>query len=92
MPEIPCRWSNMQGEDEWHMEIEHDQFSTGEPFVVSVWMEGASEGIAWDGLATATPEQAREMAAALTLYADYADEANGRVANRDSQVDRTEDR
>lgn len=79
MAEIPTRWANKQGSDEWHMEIEHDRFSTDEPFVVSIWLEGDSDGETWDALATATPAQAREMAAALVHYADEAERADKRL-------------
>jgi hypothetical protein len=93
LSKLPVRWSNQQGEDEWHMEIEHDRFSESEPFVVSIWLEGASEGIAWDALATATPTQAREMADALRHYADEAERAekwlaNGQVETDEEELDR----
>jgi hypothetical protein len=77
----PARWSNTQGSDEWHLEIEHDRFKDDEPFVVSIWVEGTEEdGVRFDSLVTATPEQAREMADALRIYADQAEAANARVA------------
>jgi hypothetical protein len=90
---LPARWANEQGSDEWHMEIEHDRFSESEPFVVSIWLEGVSEGIAWDALATATPAQAREMADALRHYADEAERADkwlvdGAVVTDETEVDR----
>lgn len=79
--EVPNRWESTAGEDEWRVEIEADCFADDEPFVVSVWIEG-EEGVdgpserSFQALATPTPEQAREMAAALVLYADLADDAN----------------
>lgn len=73
---MPVRWTNQRGSDEWHLEIEHDRFSESEPFVVSIWMEGESEGETWDALATPTPAQAREMADALRHYADEAERAD----------------
>lgn len=74
---IPNRWESSAGDDSWRMEIEHDRFKIDEPMVVSVWIEGETrKGEPFDALATATPEKAREMAAALILYAGYAEEAN----------------
>jgi hypothetical protein len=61
------------------MEIEHDRFAENEPFVVSVWLEGVSDGETWDALATATPTQARQMADALRHYADEAEHADARL-------------
>lgn len=75
---IPNRWEGSEGSDTWRVEIEHDRFSTDAPMVVSLWIEGEAEDEGkFDALATATPDQAREMAAALILYAGYAEEANG---------------
>jgi hypothetical protein len=57
------------------------------PFVVSLWIEGeeARERRLFDALATPSPEQAREMAAALLLYADSADHNNSMRLNREQE-------
>jgi hypothetical protein len=57
------------------------------PFVVSLWIEGeeARERRLFDALATPSPEQAREMAAALLLYADSADYNNSMRLNREQE-------
>lgn len=75
---LPWRWDGGSDEgDTWHLEIECDRFKEGAPMVVSVWMEGEeSDGVRFDSLATASPEQAREMAAALMFYADAAEKVN----------------
>jgi hypothetical protein len=48
------------------------------PYVVSIWLEGeeAKTLKPFQALATATSAQAREMAAALLVYAHLAEQAN----------------
>ncbi len=67
----------------WWVEIEHDCFTIGEPFTVSLMVRD-DDGTA---LATPTPDEARAMAAALTHYAALADAANARPAVTAAAID-----
>lgn len=78
---IPSHWSGEDEGEHWAVLIEHDRVTEGEPCVVAVEIEN------WDAdephvttLACASPEQAREMAAALTLYAAEVDRENAAPA------------
>lgn len=72
------RW---EGEFEgwsWSLEVEHDRFSTDEPFVVSVGAMDEDEDGKSETLLCLSPIQAREVAAALLVYANFAEEANAK--------------
>jgi hypothetical protein len=79
---MTARWVLADAEEPWAVEIEHDRFSEGEPFVVSIWVQEATGDVPSSEarMATPTAEQAREMAAALLRAADAADAANTRRA------------
>lgn len=69
-PIIPKNWSGGESDDEWRCEIEHDLMDVGEPLVVTVYVEEYTDGKRTsDALACASPQQAREMADALHVYA-----------------------
>jgi len=68
-------WKDSEG-DEWSVVVQHDCFEQGGPFLVSLWIE-SEDGSA---LATPTPDQAREMATALNVYADEAEKATAQIA------------
>lgn len=74
----PWRWDGGDPDgDNWCLEIEVDRFKQDAPLVVSIWVEGEEEdGVRFDSLVTATPEQAREMAATLIACADSAERQN----------------
>jgi hypothetical protein len=80
-PLIPNRWIGASEADQtiWRVEIEHDRFSTDEPFVVSLLVADTDDGRT-EALATPSPAQAREMAAALLVYAHFAERGNERVS------------
>lgn len=75
---VPKKWEGSSETEQvaWTVEIEHDRFSCGEPFVVSLLVADHDEDGRSEALATPTPAQAREMAAALLVYAHFAERAN----------------
>lgn len=74
----PNRWTGEPEPGEsWTAEIEHDRMSGGEPMVVTVWARHHDGTDDHETLVCATPAVAREMATALRLYADLAEQANG---------------
>jgi hypothetical protein len=75
-PLIPKRWTGGSDGVSWTLEIEHDRFSETEPFVVSLHATGTDDTGTETTLVCASPEQAREMAAALLVYAHFAAQQN----------------
>lgn len=89
MSQIPREWANKSCEDEWWvLQVEHDRFSMTEPHVVTIYARNDDRK---DTLVWATPDEAREMADALRLYADYAEKANN-ATPPSSQLSSEEDR
>jgi len=81
-PLVPHNWAGTTDEGvSWRVEIEHDRFSTGEPFVVSMLVADTDDEGRNEGLATPTPTQARQMATALLVYAHFAEQANADEAS-----------
>jgi hypothetical protein len=75
---IPKRWTGGADGESWAVEIEHDRFSETEPFVVSLHATHTDDTGTGETLVCASPEQAREMAAALLVYAHFAEVADSR--------------
>lgn len=76
---VERRWlGDFAGGDQWSLVIEHDCFGDGEPFVVTLWAECEEGGKTDQTLVCATPQEAREMADALRVYADLAEQAEAR--------------
>ncbi len=74
-------WSGLEGTpDAWKLEIDIDRFRFDSPVVVSLYIENPGEqgGLRECGMAELSPEQARELAAALLQEADNADQNNRR--------------
>lgn len=69
-----------EGGDEWTVEIEHDRMNVNDQVTVTILARTVEAGAVDDTLIAASPEQAREMATALLVYAHLADKANARVA------------
>jgi len=75
-------WDGHDGEGDdletWRVNIEHDLFDPDGDFVVVLAVDYSEEVGAKSvlALATPTPEQAREMADALRVYADMAERQN----------------
>ena len=88
---IPKEWVNGTGNegqagDYEYLQIEHDRMIDGEPFVVTLYGRNRDAGQSTDYLFCATPEQAREMADALRLYADDAERATAALPSRETDV------
>jgi hypothetical protein len=91
-PIIPQSWRGSDDGERWLVKVEHDLMdpAPGTPLVVTVEIENWEAG--HDGqpdsttysLACLTPEQAREMADALHVYAFFAAKQN---REREEQTD-----
>jgi len=80
---IPNKWvSEFLGEtdggidDEWALCVEHDCMMVGHPFVVTIVSETREAGKKEETLIAMNPDKAREVAAALLLYAHFAEREN----------------
>jgi hypothetical protein len=73
---IPKKWACQSGDEVCTVEIEDDRMATDEPIVVTLYTEHYDGTDDHATLCCATPEQAREMAAALIHYADAAERRN----------------
>jgi hypothetical protein len=75
------RWHGEDDGETWKVHIEGDAFTPDAMVVVldTQHHDGTDDHTT---LVTATPEQAREMAAALTFFADYVEKVNANPRNR----------
>jgi hypothetical protein len=75
-PLVPKTWRGGESNDAWTVDIEHDLMAAEEPFVVTIEVKNFAEGERTSySLACASPQQAREMANALHVYAYFAEKA-----------------
>lgn len=73
-PIIPREWAGGPDGDEWTLEVETDRFEEDGPTVVSI----EAEDVSGSGLAVLSPEEAREVADALHVYAFLAEKEDQR--------------
>lgn len=82
-PIVPCEWENeYHGEfdpgESWTLKVEHDRMADGKPYVVTVEAVQGDEIEQVGLLICLSPGKAREVAAALLVYAHLAEQANDR--------------